>query len=491
MIFLGPVIIILLFFLIFIISKHVTESRTPQNFPPGPRPLPIIGNLHMLDLKRPQKTFIELSKKYGSVFSFELGPRKVVVLLGYEAVKEALVDHADVFAERPDIPIFKKYLKNMGVVFSHGENWKVMRRFTLTTLRDFGMGKRTLEDKIIEECSFLLKSFESQKGNPFMSKTIISTAVSNIIVSILFGQRFDYQDPLFLRLINLLSENVVLLGSPSIMVYNIYPALGFLLAGYRSVKKNRNEFRSFIAKTLIQHLKQLDSNDQRSLIDVFLVRQEAEKSNPNSFFHDDNLISLANNLFAAGTETSATTLYWGLLLMMKYPEVQRKVQEEIETVMGSSQPKTEYRKIMPYTDAVIHEIQRYANILPLSVHRETTSEIKFKGYLIPKGTYIIPVLESVLYDKSQFEKPTEFNPQHFLNSEGSFIKKEAFMPFGAGRRICAGETLAKMELFLFFVSLLQRFTFRPPPDLTDFDFKTLTGITISPQPYKICALPRS
>ncbi|XP_029451962.1 cytochrome P450 2K6-like isoform X2 [Rhinatrema bivittatum] len=420
-----------------------------------------------------------------------MGPRKTVVLTGYEAVKEALVDHADVFAERPDIPIFKLFLKNMGILFSHGENWKVMRRFTLTTLRDFGMGKRTLEDKIAEECSFLLKSFESQKGNPFMSKTIISTAVSNIIVSILLGHRFDYQDPLFLRLINLLSENVVLLGSPSVMVYNVYPALGFLLAGHRSIKKNTDEFRSFIAKTLIQHLRQLDANDQRSLIDVFLVRQEAEKSNPSSYFHEDNLISLASNLFAAGTETTTTTLYWGLLLMIKYPEVQRKVQEEIETVMGSSQPKIEHRKKMPYTDAVIHEIQRYANILPLSVHRETTTEIKFKGYLIPKGTYIIPVLESVLYDKTQFEKPTEFNPQHFLNSEGLFIKKEAFMPFGAGRRICAGETLAKMELFLFFVSLLQRFTFRPPPDLTDFDFKTLTGITISPKPYKICALPRS
>ncbi|NWI70083.1 CP2K1 protein, partial [Todus mexicanus] len=110
-----------------------------------------------------------------------------------------------------------------------------------------------------------------------------------------------------------------------------------------------------------------------------------------------------------------------------------------------------------YTDAVVHEIQRFANIVPMSLPHETTEDVTLKGYFIPKGTYIIPLLASVLQDKSQWEKPDIFYPEHFLDSEGKFVKKDAFMPFSAGRRICAGETLAKMELFLFFTSLLQRF----------------------------------
>ncbi|CAI9551799.1 unnamed protein product [Staurois parvus] len=114
------------------------------------------------------------------------------------------------------------------------------------------------------------------------------------------------------------------------------------------------------------------------------------------------------------------------------------------------QPKYNHRDQMPYTNAVLHEIQRFANILPMDLPHLTTKDVHFMGYFIPKGTYIVPLLASVLYDKTQFEKPYTFNPQHFLDSQGNFQKKDAFMPFSAGRRICAGETLAKNGAVSFF-----------------------------------------
>ncbi|KAG8548607.1 hypothetical protein GDO81_024823 [Engystomops pustulosus] len=420
-----------------------------------------------------------------------MGMKKMVVIAGYEAVKEALVNNAEEFGERGILKIFKKMDNEKGVVSSKGENWKIMRRFTITTLRDFGMGKSTIEEKIIEECVHLNNHFASFKGKPFETTMIMNAAVANIIVAILLGKRMNYGDPQFKRLLSLTNENIRLLGSPMVALYNIFPFLELFPGSHKTIIKNIAELYDFINRTFVEHLKNLDENDQRSLIDVFLVRQKEEAENSHSYFHHENLTKLVRNLFSAGMETTSTTLNWGLLFMIKYPSIQEKVQEEISRVIGSAQPMYSHRVQMPYTNAVIHEIQRFADIIPLNLGHETTKDVTFKGYFIPKGTYIIPLLTSVLRDKTQFEKPDEFYPSHFLDFKGDFQKKEAFMPFSAGRRACAGETLARMELFIFFTTLLQNFSFHFPPRETEFDFSPAGGLTNAPRPHMICAVPRN
>uniref|UniRef100_A0A8C5PA05 Cytochrome P450 n=1 Tax=Leptobrachium leishanense TaxID=445787 RepID=A0A8C5PA05_9ANUR len=478
--------------MLFLINTFYDRNgQSNKNFPPGPRPLPIIGNFHILDKKRPFRTFQELTRKYGSIFSFRMGLTKVVVLCGYDTVKDALVNHAEAFADRPYVPLFQEVFKGHGVIFASGENWKVMRRFALSTLRDFGMGKKVIESTINEECDLLVEVFQSYKGKPFENTMKINGAIANIIVSILLGHRFDYNDPIFLKLMSLISTNIRLIQSPMVMLYNIFPSLVRWLPGtHQTVFKNVKEFQTFIRETFAKSKEELDMNDQRNLIDTFLTKQKEEKPGPGRFFHDENLVNLVSNLFAAGMETTSTTLRWGILLMMKYPEIQKNVQNEIDTVIGSSQPQIDHRKVMPYTDAVIHEIQRFGNIVPGNVPHATTQDVTFRGYFIPKGTQVIPLLSSVLQDKEYFEKPHEFYPQHFLDANGKFVKNEAFIPFSAGRRSCAGENLAKVELFLFFTRLMQKFTFQPPPGV-DVDLTPVFGVTLSPSMQDICALPRN
>ncbi|KAL3053728.1 hypothetical protein OYC64_006117 [Pagothenia borchgrevinki] len=248
-------------------------------------------------------------------------------------------------------------------------------------------------------------------------------------------------------------------------------------------------------KALVKNLKEtLNPSVCRGLVDRFLIRKEKEEDScvKDTPYNEKNLIFTITNLFAAGTDTTATTLRWGLLLMAKYPHVQDQVQEEMSRVIGSRQAGVDDRKNLPYTDAVIHEIQRLANIVPMAIPHKTSRDVTFQGYFIKEGTTVLPLLTSVLYDESEWETPHTFNPSHFLDKEGNFFRRDAFMPFSAGRRVCLGESLAKMELFLFFTFLLQRFRYTPPPGVTEdeLDLTPAVGFTLSPSPHELCAVRR-
>ncbi|CAJ0915782.1 unnamed protein product, partial [Ranitomeya imitator] len=213
----------------------------------------------------------------------------------------------------------------------------------------------------------------------------INAAVANIIISILLSKRFDYEDPTLLKLLKMTKENFELTGSPMAMLYNTYPSvMRWFTSVAEKVVRNINELHIFTRENFINQREQLDVNDQRNLIDSFLVKQREEKPNAKLYFTDENLTMLVADLFEAGMETTSTTLRWGFLLMMKYPEIQKKVQSEIDKVIGSNEPQVIHRKEMPYTDAVIHEIQRFGNIAPNNLPHATTQDVNFRGYLLPK-----------------------------------------------------------------------------------------------------------
>ncbi|XP_077172729.1 cytochrome P450 2W1-like isoform X2 [Paroedura picta] len=466
------------------------SGRPSLNLPPGPPPLPLVGNLHLINIKRQDKSFMKLSEKYGPVFMVHLGFQKAVVVTGYQAVREALLSNADEFLDRPPIPIFTEIQHGHGVFFSSGELWKSTRRFTMSSLRDLGMGKKLIEGRIVEELHYLIELVKSFKGEPFKLRSF-NTAPTNITFAMLFGDRFEYADPTFVTLLRLIDEVMILLGSPFLHLFNFYPFLGFFLRPHKMIVRKVEEVCVILRKHIQVCKETINANCLRSYTDALLFRQKEEENRGTSTFDDANVVASVLDLVMAGTETTATTLQWAVLLLTKHPEIQRKVQEEIESVLESGRlPTSEDRKHLPFSNAVIHEVQRFVTLLP-HMPRCTAVDTHFRGYFIPKGTTVIPSLTSVLLDKTQWETPDQFNPNHFLDADGNFVKKEAFLPFSTGRRNCLGESLAKMELFLFFVGLFQRFSFRPPPGSTESDVDTVAvpGFTMRPRAQKICAVP--
>ncbi|XP_043917478.1 cytochrome P450 2C15-like [Protopterus annectens] len=435
----------------------------------------------------------KLSEKYGPVFTVWLGQQHTVVLCGYEAVKEALIDQGEEFSGRELAAIFKTYLKGHGITVSNGERWKQLRRFSVMTLRNFGMGKKSIESRIQEEARFLLEEFRNAGEMPIDPTIFVMQAISNIICSVVLGNRYAYTDENFQTLLTLTNDNFRIASSAWGELYNIFPNfVEFLPGPHRRFHKNIVQITSFLTEAIKEHERKLDPTSPCDYIDCFLIKQKQERDKPGSEFFRENLIASTINLFFAATETTSTTISYGLLLLLKYPHILEKVQKEIDHVIGHNRcPSMNDRVNMPYTDAVLHEIQRFTDVVPLSLSHCVLQNTKFRGYTIPKGTVVIPLLSSVLHDKAFFENPETFNPGHFLDENGFFKMNDAFMPFSAGKRMCLGQSLARMEIFLFITTLLQNFTLKPAVDTKKIDVQPERGGLLNmPHSYKVCVSSR-
>ncbi|XP_039709535.1 cytochrome P450 2F3-like isoform X5 [Pteropus medius] len=484
---------ILLLLLILTCLFLTLSSRGKSRLPPGPTPLPFLGNLLQFHSKDMMTSLTKLSKKYGPVYTVYLGTRPVVVLSGYQAVKEALVNHGEEFSGRGHYPSFFNFTKGNGIAFSNGERWKVLRKFSLQILRNLGMRKRSNEELILEEVSFLLKELRKTEGEPLNPTSVLSHSVSNIICSVVFGRRFDYNDERLLTIIHFMNDSLEILSSRWSEWYNLFPSLLHWLPGpHQRLFRNFGRLKDLISRSVRDHQASLDPSSPQDFIDHFLIKIAQEKQDPQSHFHMDTLLMTTYNLLFGGTQTVITTLTYAFLLLTKYPKVQVRVQEEIDHVVGRQRlPTPGDRVAMPYTDAVIHEVQRFADIVPLNLPHRVIQDTTFRGFLLPKGTDIITLLNTVHYDPTQFLKPQEFNPEHFLDASQSFKKSPAFMPFSAGPRLCLGESLARMELFLYLSAILQNFSLQPLGAPEDIDLTPRTsGLSNLPRPYELCMRAR-
>ncbi|XP_006995913.1 cytochrome P450 2A9 [Peromyscus maniculatus bairdii] len=467
----GLLLVAILAYLSVMVFTSVWKQKFRGKLPPGPTPLPYIGNYLQLNIKDMYSSIKELSERYGPVFTIHLGPRRVVVLYGYDAVKEALVDQAEEFSGRGEQATYNTLFKGYGVTFSSGERAKQLRRFSIATLRDFGVGKRGVEERIQEEAVCLVKMLQGTCGAPIDPTSYLSQTVSNVINSIVFGDRFDYEDKEFLKLLHMMGQMNRFAASNLGQLYDMFHSvLKYLPGPQQQIIKDTQELEDFMIRKVKQNQSTLDINSPRNFIDSFLIHMQEEKNNPNSEFHIKNLVMTSLNLFFAGSETVSSTLRYGFLLLMKHPDVEAKIHEEIDRVIGRNrQPQFEDRLKMPYTEAVISEIQRFANLAPLGIPRKTIKNTTFRGFFLPKDTEVFPVLGSLLTDPKFFPSPNDFNPQNFLDDRGQLKKNAAFVPFSIGKRFCLGDGLAKMELFLFLTTILQNFRFKFPKKLEDIN----------------------
>lgn len=468
---------------------------TPKNLPPGPTGLPILGYLPFLG-KRPPETFNYLGKKYGSVYRLYLGSRLVIVLNDYNAIREAFVKQAEVFSGRPEelaAGIPKKYLKTF--ITTDGDFWKEHRRFTISLLRDCGVGKLSIESRMMEEINHFLEKVKEFKGEPADLKDLLSTSIANNICIMALGKRFEYGNPTFLKIKHSIDE--ALLVTSIVSAVNFFPWLKFIprlqhLIARLDLEKLVITINTFLKKIVEEHKRNYVPGQRDHYVNAYFTEQQ-QRLELNKSTEDFDELALINNmriLMLAGTETTSSTLLWGILYMITHPEIQKKVQDELDRVIGPDRTPSWNDKLRtPYTEATIYEIQRKANLVPLNLPHRNKEECQVAGYTIPQSTFILSNLGNVLDDPKLWGDPENFRPERFLTSQGEVQKPEYFIPFSTGKRECAGEILARMELYLYFTTMLQKFTFKIPnghkPNMEGF-----YGTAHIPSTFMTCAISR-
>ncbi len=301
--------------------------------------------------------------------------------------------------------------------------------------RNFGVGRSRFEGNIQLEAKTLVSVIGQSNGKPYDPHVIIGNCLSNVVSAVVLGKRYEHTDPEFQHLLHILDSLVKQLGSGGAIIF--VPILRYVVPKlYNDLVSCYQHFIDFIQKIIIEHQDIFQPDNVNDFIDVFLkeIRStENETGDRGNFLHLKSLSATTVVLYMTGIETSSTTMRWALLYMMVYSDIQRKVQQELDTVIGRNRmPEWKDRLELPYTEAVLQEIQRIRTIVPVVIPHEASQDTKLNGYDIPKGSLVFSNIWAVHNDPEVWSEPDQFKPERFLDENGKLLNREELIPFSIG-----------------------------------------------------------
>ncbi|KAF8371666.1 hypothetical protein PRIPAC_78095 [Pristionchus pacificus] len=417
--------------------------RYVARYPKGETPLPFIGNYGELDFVRQHVGFERLSKKFNGVTTV-FTPSPIVHLRDFEVIKEAFIDKGDDFIGRPQNKLFEffSFAPNGGVINSVGDNWREQRRAALSILRDFGMGKNVQETLVQSAVADMIEYLEEMDDKSKVDlHWPIQVMVVNVINEIMFGFRHKYSasGPLLKFLIaRVFASKLMFIGMSFPFLIDI-PFIGW-------------HVQQFVVDNIHRALDNYSTDEEPSCF----AQAYKQRMITNKNLDEPNLYACSSDFFLAGVET--TTLRWAMLFMARYQDVQERLRCEIHTVVGINRlPSLNDQNNLPYTRACVLEVQRFGNVLSNNVYRET-------GQSIPAGTMVNADIHHVMAHDPLFVEPEKFAPDRYISEDGKTLKKDLIdrtIPFSIGKRACAGESLAKVELILCLASMVQHYRILP------------------------------
>ncbi|KAI3460180.1 hypothetical protein Pfo_016843 [Paulownia fortunei] len=460
--------IIFLYLPLFLVLYFVTQNlfHKLQNLPPGPfLAFPVIGHIYLLK-KTLHKTLHGLSKKYGPVFSLQLGSRLTLVVNSPSAAAECLYKANDaIFANRPRLFVGKHLGYNYtSIVWApYGDHGRNLRRISSVELLS-SHRIQSLSQIRLDEVQTLIRHL-------FEMRNIIFELLFNVMTTMILGKRYygknevnseeakEFQD-IITQMHQIVSKSTL---------DEFIPFLSWFRKtedNYKAIQERSDKFfQDLIEGIRGRGANHSPSNEKgKTMIEVLLSLQETDPE----YYTDEIVKSLTAVLLQAGSDTSVATMEWAMSLLLNNPAVLKKVQSEIDHHVGHDHliDDSDLSKL-PYLHCIISETLRLYPVAPLLLPHESSEDCTIGGFHVPRGMMLLINAWAVQNDPKIWEDPGMFRPERFMTKEG--IKEEfKHMPFGTGRRGCPGEALAMRMIGLALSSLLQCFDWqRVSGDLED------------------------
>uniref|UniRef100_A0A4W2C2A6 Steroid 21-hydroxylase n=1 Tax=Bos indicus x Bos taurus TaxID=30522 RepID=A0A4W2C2A6_BOBOX len=450
------------------------------------------GFLHLLQPNLPIH-LLSLTQKLGPVYRLRLGLQEVVVLNSKRTIEEAMIRKWVDFAGRPQIPSYKLVSQRCQDI-SLGDYsllWKAHKKLTRSALL---LGTRSSMEPWVDQLTQeFCERMRVQAGAPVTIQKEFSLLTCSIICYLTFGNKVK-EDTLVHAFHDCVQDLMKTWDHWSIQILDMVPFLRFFpnpgLWRLKQAIENRDHM---VEKQLTRHKESMVAGQWRDMTDYMLqgVGRQRVEEGPGQLLEGHVHMSVVD-LFIGGTETTASTLSWAVAFLLHHPEIQRRLQEELDRELGpgASCSRVTYkdRARLPLLNATIAEVLRLRPVVPLALPHRTTRPSSIFGYDIPEGMVVIPNLQGAHLDETVWEQPHEFRPDRFLEPGAN----PSALAFGCGARVCLGESLARLELFVVLLRLLQAFTLLPPPvgALPSLQPDPYCGVNLKVQPFQVRLQPR-
>ncbi|XP_047116310.1 methyl farnesoate epoxidase-like [Schistocerca piceifrons] len=471
------------------------QLRRPPRFPPGPAWLPLVGNYRDIcrlskKLGSQHEAFTYLAQKYGSpVIGLHLGGELTVIVSTRTLIREVLTRPE--FEGRPQN--FFAQLRSLGlrkgVTLVDGKLWQEQRAFVMRHLRSLGFSGAAMQALVGEEVRALLEELSDSRERPTQLKKLLPPSVLNVIFHFCAGYRFPRGDQLLQTLMDLQdvrSRAFDMTGGK----LSAMPWLRFIqpeATGYNAITKFNEITSAFCMKLIEDHKATYVPGKKRDLIDAYLceIAKAEEAQNDNTTFTEDQLLMVLYDMIVAGLEEISNALRFAFLMMLRHPDVQGRVHNEIKEAVGTDRfPTLEDKDRLVYTMAALMESKRMCYVLPIRGFRRLLEDTTLHGYRLPVNTTVLVNNWSLHMDKEHWGDPEVYRPERFITETGLLREDDTFLPFGLGRRRCLGEQFAKRFLFQIFAGILQKFQLVPAGG-TDLKSTAFGGFNLAPKTYDI------